>query len=163
MKKIFTIILFSFLSLSVKSQELPKYYINKGDTIGLTLGIPQIKRIKKDLELKEILEKIKSNCDSIVLKSKNQEQEYLDRLSSKDEIINQLDTSRLSKIEIIQNLNRELTSTVLDRDIQKMASIKKDSLNKIIKLKLEIAKQQRNRAYRGTLFFFISTIMFIII
>lgn len=158
MKKIFFTILTVVLSLSVKSQDLPKYYISKGDTIGLTLPMSQVKRIQKDLELKIMLESIKLNCDSLSNKSKNQEQECLNRLSDKDKVINQLDTSRQSKINIIKNLNSELIVTRLDRDFQKMSSHTKDSLNVIVNLKLAEIKTQRNFYLGGTVLFFITTL-----
>jgi hypothetical protein len=158
MKKIFFLIFTVFSPFLVKSQDLPKYYISKGDTLGLTLPMSQVKKIRRDLELKMVLETIKSNCDSLSNKSKNQEQECLNRLSDKDKIINQLDTSRQSKIRIIQSLNGELVTTRLDRDFQKKASQTKDSLNIVVNLKLTEVKTQRNFYLGGTVLFFITTL-----
>ncbi len=159
MKKNILTFIFIFIIRLMYSQDLPKYYIVKGDTTGMTLSMSQVKKIKSDLELKSILENMKVSCDSLVNKSKNQEKECDERISSKDKIIYQMDTSIQSKMNRIRNLDGELVLTREDRNIHKKASQVKDSLNIVANLRLTEVKTQRNFFLGGTLLFLTTTIL----
>jgi len=158
MKKIITLILLSVFNYCVIAQDLPKYYIINGDTIGMTLSMKQVKKIKNDLEIKNVLETMKIQCDSLSNKSKNQEKECDERISSKDKIIYGLDTSIISKRNRISSLNGELLATKSQRDILKQASLSKDSLNTTVNLRLSEVKTSRNFWMGGSILFFITTL-----
>lgn len=49
---------------SLPTQELPTWFIYKGDTIGLVLSVQQVQKIDSDLELLSWLEKKGFTCDS---------------------------------------------------------------------------------------------------
>jgi len=58
------ILLFLILPYFVFSQDkLPKYYINGKDTLGITISMSQLKRIKNDLQLKSFFETMAISCD----------------------------------------------------------------------------------------------------
>jgi len=124
----------------------------------MTLSMAQVKRIKTDLELKSILEKMKISCDSLSNKSKTQERDCDERISSKDKIIFQMDTSIQSKLNRINNLNGELVLTREDRNVQKKLSQVKDSLLIVSNLRLTEAKTQRNFLFGSTVLFFVTTV-----
>lgn len=157
MRYILIFSIFTFINFYCIGQDFPKYYIINKDTIGITLSLNQVKRIKRDLELKSILEKMKISCDSISKKSSDQERVCDDKLKAKDQVIYSLDTSVMSKKYIIRSLNSELVTTRFDRDICKMASSKKDSLNTTINLRLAEVKTQRNFWFGTTIFFLVSS------
>lgn len=158
MKKHILTFIFILIIQFLYSQDLPKYYIVNGDTTGMTLSINQVKKIKSDLELKAILESMKISCDSLANKSKTQEKDCDDRISSKDKIIFQMDTSIQSKMNRIRNLNGELILTREDRNIHKKKSQVSDSLNIVTNLRLTEAKTQRDFLFGGTILFFITTV-----
>jgi hypothetical protein len=158
MKHIILTTIFWIFGNLIIAQNLPKYLIVSGDTIGMTLSIGQVKRIKRDLELKSVLETMRISCDSVMNKAKNQEKVFDEKLKAKDELIRGLDTSVKSKTNIIKNLNGELKETRIDRDFCKKASATKDSLNTTINLRLAEVGTQRNFWFGGTVVFFITTL-----
>lgn len=51
---------------SLPKQELPTWFIYKGDTVGLVLSVEQVQKIDSDLELLSWLEKKGFSCDSTI-------------------------------------------------------------------------------------------------
>jgi len=52
-----------------QQRQLPKFYIVNGDTLGITISMEQLKRMKNDLELKTYLEASAVSCDSFMNKA----------------------------------------------------------------------------------------------
>ena len=69
MKKFLLISIFTFLSIvSFAQSKFPKYYIERGDTLGLIISIDQAQKIDSDLELLDLLQERGIQCDSVIKK-----------------------------------------------------------------------------------------------
>ena len=69
MKKFLFISIFTFLNLvSFAQSNFPKYYIERGDTLGLIISIEQAQKIDNDLEILDLLQKRGIRCDSVIKK-----------------------------------------------------------------------------------------------
>lgn len=154
-----TLLLISFL---MKAQNLPQYYILNGDTAGIIISIDQIKRIKNDLELKNILEDMKISCDSTINKYIVVVDDYEKRVVSLNTLITKLDSSDKSKTNIISSINSELDLVKKDRDFCRSASKSKDTLITNTNIILSEVKTQRNWGYGGTVLFLVTTILLFI-
>jgi hypothetical protein len=144
------------------AQNLPQYYILNGDTAGIILSIDQIKRIKNDLELKNILEDMKISCDSVISKYIVLVDDYEKRVVSLNTLITKLDSSDKSKTKIINSINTEFDLMKKDRDLNRRASLSKDTLINNTNIILSKVKNQRNWAYGSTTLLLITTVLLFI-
>lgn len=106
---------------SLPNQDLPTWFIHKGDTVGLVFSIQQVQKMDSDLELLSWLEKKGFTCDSTI--------------SAYIKVIDEYDR----QVTILKTNISELTDQVKDKDSQ----IKK--LNILIdnyKRDLDLAKNQ---------------------
>ncbi len=163
MKKNILLVFLLMLSVSVFSQNLPEYYIVKGDTAGLILSIDQVKKIKNDLELKVLLEDMMISCDSTINKYIIVVDDYEKRVVSLNATITKLDSSDANKEKIIGSLRKSLGLKERDLNLCDLQSSKKDTIisnnEKIIKgLKVE-----KNLGFIGTATFLITTILLLLI
>jgi len=160
-KLILTSILF-LITFLMGAQNLPQYYILNGDTAGIILSIDQIKRIKNDLELKNILEDMKISCDSAISKYIVLVDDYEKRVVSLNTLITKLDSSDKSKTKIINSINTEFDLMKKDRDLNRRASLSKDTLINNTNIILSKVKNQRNWAYGSTTLLLITTVLLFI-
>lgn len=161
MKKKFLLLTIIYIlnSLSSFSQKLPNYYIVNGDTLGITLSLSQVKRIKNDLQLKSILEDMRISCDSTISKYILVVDNYEKSITSLKTIMEKLDSSNNVKKQIIDNLQDELILVKIDRNLCKIGSKTKDTLIDNYKKDIKKVKNQRNKAYISTIIFVITTII----
>ena len=116
MKKIFTIIIFILICLSVKSQNIyPSYYVKNGDTLGIIISIKQAQKIDNDYDLLSLLKQSKTKQ-------------------------NELDSSY---ILVIDNYNKEVAELKLK--ISDIDSVNIDKNEQISNLKLQIDEYQKNQ------------------
>ena len=134
MKKIFTIIIFILICLSVKSQNIyPSYYVKNGDTLG----------IDNDYDLLSLLKqsKIKQNelDSSYILVIDNYNKEVAE-LKLK---ISDIDSVNIDKNEQISNLKLQIDEYQKNQQLANQQLILKDDIIKEYKiqtLKLRIQK-----------------------
>jgi predicted RNase H-like nuclease (RuvC/YqgF family) len=98
MKKILILLIILISSISVKSQDLPKYLIENGDTIGIVLSIEQAQKLNKDSELLTLFRQLNVDCDKLDI--------------SYVKVINSLD----QKVALLEFNNRNLKSLNLKND-----------------------------------------------
>jgi len=162
MKRIILLTTFLFITFLMNAQNFPQYYIINGDTAGIILSIDQVKKIKNDLELKSILEDMQISCDSAISKYIVVVDDYEKRVVSLNTLITKLDSSDKSKTKIINSINDEFNLMKKDRDLNRSASLSKDTLINNTNIILSEVKNQRNWAYGGTALFLITTVLLFI-
>ena len=71
MKNIFLVLLLNFFILTTfgqtifQKEDLPQYYIQNGDTIGILLTVEQVQKLDNNTELLTLFEKLSIKCDSL--------------------------------------------------------------------------------------------------
>lgn len=66
MKQFLTLLCFLMMSMSLKAQtELPQYFVEGGDTIGIIISIEQAQMLDNDSELLELFKKMRIDCDNL--------------------------------------------------------------------------------------------------
>lgn len=105
-----------------EKQELPTWFIYKGDTVGLVFSVQQVQKIDSDLELLSWLEKKGFTCDSTISAYikvvdelgkqvtifKTSVEELNGKLQDKDKQINNLKTQIAKKQEEIDLANKQI-------------------------------------------------------
>ncbi len=150
-------------SVSVFSQNLPEYYIVKGDTAGLILSIDQVKKIKNDLELKALLEDMMISCDSTINKYIIVVDDYEKRVVSLNATITKLDSSDANKERIIGSLRKSLGLKERDLDLCDLQSSKKDTIISNNQKIITGLKIEKNLGFIGTATFLLTSILLLLI
>ena len=67
MKKLILLTLLCMISFFAKSQteDLPRYLIQNGDTVGVVISVEQAQALDNDAELLELFKKLRINCDNL--------------------------------------------------------------------------------------------------
>lgn len=69
MKKIILILILSICYIigygQINKQDLPQYYVQNGDTIGIILSVEQVQKLDNDVELLYMFEMLSIKCDSL--------------------------------------------------------------------------------------------------
>ena len=142
---------------------MPKYYIVNKDTLGIILSIDQVKRIKNDLELKGILEDMKISCDSAISKYIVVIDDYEKKVLSLKRTIDKMDTTDQNSQKAIKSLKKELEITTKDLKLCDSVRVKQDSIMINDGVIISDLKCKRNLGYGGTILFFITTIIFLVL
>lgn len=142
MKNLLLTFLLIFCTLVGKSEntDLPKYCVENGDTIGITLSIEQAQSLDNDAELLSLFKKMKINCDSL-------EVGYIKIINKLGEKIGILEVQKKDLIlqgqekdKLIQNLE---SSLFYCEKINKICQIELENKDKEIKiLKRELTRQK---------------------
>jgi hypothetical protein len=141
MKNILTILLtlISIISFS-QSNETPRYFIEKGDTVGVILSIEQVQNLDNKVELLYLFEKLQMNCDSV-------NSYYIEVINSSDEKIGLLEvkTSDLisqgnEKDNLIKNLKTQVSKLEEDSGLCDTQLQNKDREIKLLKADLRKEK-----------------------
>ena len=102
MKKIILLLLLIFPLISYsQKKDLPKYYIEGKDTVGIILSMSQLKRMKNDLELKSYLETMAISCDSTISKLVVVVDDYERTISSYRLTISRLDSAKANSTSLL--------------------------------------------------------------
>jgi hypothetical protein len=163
MKKNILLVFLLMFSVSVFSQNLPEYYIVKGDTAGLILSIDQVKKIKNDLELKALLEDMMISCDSTINKYIIVVDDYEKRVVSLNATITKLDSSDANKERIIGSLRKSLGLKERDLDLCDLQSSKKDTIISNNQKIITGLKIEKNLGFIGTATFLLTSILLLLI
>jgi hypothetical protein len=135
MKTILTIIL-TFVSILGIGQNLPKYHIVNGDTIGIILSTEQVQKLDNNTELMYIYERMILDAQTLdfyyieVIKDMSQKIDLLSlKILNSDSIINQQELA----IDILQKMvdNREIDSKLCNKQRENDALIIKKLEKKI--------------------------------
>jgi hypothetical protein len=136
-----------------QTQQLPRYYIESGDTIGVILSIEQCQKIYNQQVLLELFEGYKFGCDSLMKKyfvivNKYEQKQLVDKMLIEQHEKNQKDKDRtIAEYEKNEkNFNMDLTkcnSEIKLRD-EKIANLNEINLQ---------LKKQRNWLLGGTIGF----------
>lgn len=69
MKKTFLALLLTFFTITlfgqINKQDLPQYFIQNGDTLGIILTVEQVQKLDNDVELLNMFELLSIKCDSL--------------------------------------------------------------------------------------------------
>lgn len=135
MKKIIFTILISLLYLNCFSQykelELPTYYIESGDTVGVLISVEQLQTIDNKLELLSMLEMLGVKCDSL-------ENFYIGVIEKQKGVINGQKIAILKLEESNENLESQIKTLkeknlLTDQKLEKTESILKLEQDKVNK------------------------------
>jgi len=163
MKKILLSLILTLMSINLFSQNLPQYYIVGKDTLGITLPIEKVKKMKNDLELKLILESMMISCDSTINKFIVVVDDYERKVISLKATITKLDSSDVNKQKIINSLKTNLELEEKNRKLCEKSSLKKDTVITNSEKIITNVKTERNWAYLGATTFLITTILLLLI
>lgn len=106
--------LFSLNLFSQSTLDLPKFYIDNGDTVGIVISIEQAQQIDSDQELLELLEKKGINCDSTISRYIKVVNEYDNQIAILELKVKSQEVVIKLKDESIQNLNERLNNCETD-------------------------------------------------
>lgn len=162
MKKILLSLILTLMSMNLFSQNLPQYYIVGKDTLGITLPIEKVKRMKNDLELKLILENMMISCDSTINKFIVVVDDYERKVISLKTTITKLDSSDANKQKIINKLKDNLELEEKNRKLCEKSSFKKDTIIANSERIITNVKTERNWAYLGATTLLITTILLLL-
>lgn len=148
MKKIFIISILMIISLLTKAQndtQLPQYFIEGGDTIGIIMSVEQAQMLDNDAELLEIFKKMKLDCDNLDLHYveviNNLEQKVALLVVQKEDLVRQ----GIEKNLLIENLNEQLLNCQTECTLRIQQVDIKDQ--EISILKKEITKQKIKKGF----------------
>lgn len=126
MKKIlFTLVLSicCFISYGqINKQDLPQYFIQNGDTIGIILSVEQVQKLDNDVELLNMFELLSIKCDSL-------DKHYVKVINDMNDVIALKELS-------IKNLTTQNTTLTSEVTKLKLAVANKES-------QLKICEEQR--------------------
>jgi hypothetical protein len=160
MKKIFSVIFsICFFGSSFGQTNLPKYYIENGDTLGITMPISKMKQIKNDLELKMVLETMKISCDSTISRYIVLVDDYERRISTFKTTISRMDSVDKKSTSLIDTLNYNLNLERKDKSFHKQISAKKDTIIANNESIIRDLKFQRNLGIGGGSTFFVLSVV----
>ena len=162
MKRILLTLILTLMSVSLFSQSLPQYYIVGKDTLGITLPIEKVKKMKNDLELKLILENMMISCDSTINKFIVVVDDYERKVISLKTTITKLDSSDANKQKLINKLKDNLELEEKNRKLCEESSLKKDTVITNSEKIITNVKTERNWAYLGATTFLITTILLLL-
>lgn len=137
---------------SLPKQDLPTWFIHKGDTVGLVFSIQQVQKMDSDLELLSWLEKKGFTCDSTIAAYIKVIDEYGKQVTILKTNISELTDqvkdkdSQISKLNIlIDNYKKDLD--LAKKQITDLEKIVSNNNTRITNLKI-----QRNLSIGGGVF-----------
>jgi uncharacterized coiled-coil protein SlyX len=135
---------FGFSQINFVKENLPSYYIQNGDTIGVVLSVQQLQKLDYDVELLELLEKKGFNCDSTIKKYICVVNEYGKQVALLETKISKLEEVSDVKDDMIKNLKGQILNYQVDLNRAEVQLQYKDQMIKnqekrITKLKIQRA------------------------
>lgn len=127
MRKFLLITILSFLFITntysqYSKSELPTFYIENGDTLGVLISVEQLQKIDNKLELLSQLELLGVKCDSLEtfyikvidnLKEKNRIQAQMLVNKEQSELIFKSEIDKLKKVILLEQEKHEITKSQL--------------------------------------------------
>ena len=152
--------LFSLKSFAEDSiPEYPKFYIISRDTVGVILTIDQAETINNDLELFQLLESMRYNCDSTLHAYVTVVNKYdikIAQMSSKISELQSIDTIKTEKIEDLKNQIVSYKETIKNKNIQLSD---KDQIIVLDKKQIRKLKIERTIGCGGSISFLITSLI----
>lgn len=149
MKKILILLLIIISSLSVKSQDLPKYLIENGDTVGIVISIEQAQKLNKDSELLTLFRQLNVDCDKLdisyvkVINSLEQKVALLE-FNNKN-----LKSLNLKNDSLVKNLQEQVNTVTENKNLcDEQLGLKKEE-NEILKNQLKKEKFRKFLSISG--------------
>lgn len=106
----------SFSQTNYHKEDLPEYYIQGSDTIGILLTIEQVQKLDNNSELLKLYEKLSIKCDSLdtyyvgVINKMNDKIQILEfKISKQKEAIDKQD-------DMVKDLNQQLSNRITKLD-----------------------------------------------
>lgn len=133
-----------FSQTNYKKENLPAFYVQNKDTIGVILSVDQLQKLDHDVELLNLL-KIKGiNCDSTIKKYVRVLNEYGKQVAILETKISELESVDDGKDQMINNLKIQVANYKADLDRSEIQLHLKDNIIKnqdgrISRLKLQKA------------------------
>ncbi len=149
MKKILILLLIIISSLSVKSQDLPKYFIENGDTIGIIISIEQAQKLNKDSELLTLFRQLNVDCDKLDIS-------YVKVINSLDQKVallefnnKNLKSLNLKNDSLVKNLQEQVNTVTENKNLcDEQLGLKKEE-NEILKNQLKKEKFRKFLSISG--------------
>lgn len=144
-----TLILFlicqvGFSQTNFVKEDLPSYYIQNGDTIGVIISVNQLQKLDYDVELLNLLEKKGINCDSTIKRYISVVNEYGKQVALLETKIQKLESINSDKDSMISNLKSQILNYQSDLSRAEVQLQYKDQMinnqeKRITKLKIQRA------------------------
>lgn len=133
-----------FSQVNFSKDNLPAYYIQNNDTIGVILTVKQLQKLDYDVELLSLLEQKGINCDSTIKKYICVLNDYNRQVALLEVKISTLEDIIYDKDEMIQNLKSQIINyqadiTRAETQLQLKNEIIKNQEKRITKLKIQKA------------------------
>lgn len=134
---------FGFSQINFVKENLPSYYIQNGDTIGVVLSVEQLQKLDYDVELLELLEKKGINCDSTIKKYICVVNEYGKQVALLETKISKLEEVSDVKDDMIKNLKGQILNYQADLNRAEVQLQYKDQMIKNQEKRITNLKIQR--------------------
>lgn len=137
MKKIMMILFCIVFTISAKSQtfnvdsfrhNLPSYYVQNNDTLGIVISIQQAQKIDNDEELLQLFEKMNVSCDSTIKKYIAVVNEYDKKIAVMEVKISKLETISKEQTTQINNLKSQIINYQIQMDLLHQEIVSKDNI-----------------------------------
>jgi predicted RNase H-like nuclease (RuvC/YqgF family) len=143
---------FGFTQTNFTKEDLPAYYIQNGDTLGVLLTIQQLQKLDNDVELVSLLKKKGINCDSTIKKYVCVVNDYGKQIALLETKISKLDEIISGKNDLINNLKLQVANYQADLDRANVQLIYKDQMIKNQDKRIRKLKVQRALTIGGCVF-----------
>lgn len=137
---------------SLPKQDLPTWFIHKGDTVGLVFSIQQVQKMDSDLELLSWLEKKGFTCDSTISAYIKVIDEYGRQVTILKTNISELTDQVKDKDSQIKKLNDLIDNYKKDLDLAKSQIKDYEKIVSNNKTRITNLKIQRNLSIGGGVF-----------
>ena len=166
MKKILFIIVFILSSLNInaqfKKEELPKFYIENGDTIGIILTIEQVQKLDNNSDLLTLFKKMSIDCDVV----NNDYVVVVNKLNEKIALleikIDNLNKQIDKQDDMIVNLNKQISDYKINEDLSNKQLENDKTIIKDLKKDLRTQKIKTAVAFIGAGITTITTIFLLV-
>jgi hypothetical protein len=150
------------ISMAQENTQLPQYFIEGGDTIGIIISIEQAQALDNDSELLELFKKMRLDCDNLdihYVKVINELEEKVALLViQRDDLIKQ----GIQKNELINNLNQQLSNCKDVCEFRRQQILIKDEEISILKKEVTRQKLKKGLSIAGNAILTIVTVIFVI-
>jgi peptidoglycan hydrolase CwlO-like protein len=133
-------------------QDLPTWFIYKGDTVGLVFSVEQVQKMDSDLELLSWLEKKGFTCDSTISAYIKVIDEYGKQVTILKTNISELNAQVSDKTSQISVLNQQIENYKKDFELAKNQITNYEKIVKNDKIRITNLKIQRNLSIGGGVF-----------
>lgn len=163
MKNVILLLFLLTHTLVFSQDKLPKYYINGNDTLGITISMSQLKRIKNDLQLKSFFETMAISCDCTMNKMVEVVDDYERTLGTYRVSLKRADSSSTNNLNLLNTCLDSRKEEERLKNICEKQSLSKDTIISNNNKQINNLKLEKAIGWWGAGGFFVTTLVLSII